>query len=69
MTDRDYVIRTCEIGGIDLIKPTKRAPGIVATDYTRKVGGVYRSVIDAQTWKQARGQIDAYFRSIADSKD
>ena len=68
MTDREYVIRACEIGGIDLIKPTKRSPGIVATDYTRKVGGIHRSVIDAQTWKQARGQIDAYFRLVADSR-
>jgi len=67
MTDRDYVIRACEMGGIDLIKPTKQSPGIVATDYTRRVRGVHPSVIDAQTWKQARGQIDAYFRSIADN--
>jgi len=68
MTDREYVIRACEMGGIDLIKPTKRSPGIVAHDYTRKVSGVHPSVIDAQTWKQARGQIDAYFRSVADAR-
>jgi hypothetical protein len=68
MTDRDYVIRACEMGGINLLKPTKRCPGILATDWNRKVSGVHPCAIDAQTWKQARGQIDAYFRSVADAR-
>lgn len=64
MTDKDYVIRACELKAIDLIKPTKRAPGILATDWNRKVSGAHPCVIDAPTWSDARAQIDAYFRKL-----
>jgi hypothetical protein len=68
MTDRDYVIRACEMLALDLLKPTKRCPGILATDWNRKVSGVHPCVIDAQTWAQARGQVNAYSRKLADAR-
>jgi hypothetical protein len=68
MTDRDYVIRACEMLALDLLKPTRAAPGITAYDFGRKDKGIHPCVIDAQTWKQARGQIDAYSRKLADAR-
>lgn len=65
MTDKDYVIRACEMKAIDLIKPTKRALGIVATDWNRKVSGVHPCVIDADTWGDARKQVDAYLTKLS----
>lgn len=64
MTDKDYVIRACELKAIDLIKPTKKSPRIVAINWNWKVSGVHPCVIDADTWSEARAQIDAYFRKL-----
>ena len=62
MTDRQYVTRACQIKGIDLIAPTRKSPGILGTHW---VNGFGRNVIDAQTWSEARKQIDLYFRHLA----
>jgi hypothetical protein len=61
MTAKQYVIRATQIKGLDLIKPTKGNPGILAIDYTRKVGGVHPCVIDARTWAEAQTQLNNYY--------
>ena len=62
MTDAKYVVRTAQLKGLSLIKPTKSNPGILAYDFTKKNDrGVFPCVIDANNWQQARSQINHYY--------
>lgn len=54
MTDRQFVIRACQLKGIALIPPSKGSPGILGTIWSNGVG---RHVIDATTWAEARKQL------------
>jgi len=64
MTDREYTIRAAQLKGLSLVKPTKGNPGILAHDFkTKDARGLFPCVIDAQTWAQARAQINNYFRA------
>jgi hypothetical protein len=65
MTDKDYVSRTCEMAKFDLLKPKRGSPGILAVDYSQKPGKI---IVDAQTWGDARKQIDAYMMKRAERK-
>ena len=66
MTAREYVIRAAQIKGLDLIKPKKGNPGIIAYDMNkRNAAGVFPCVIDAQTWAEAQTQINKYYRDQA----
>ena len=63
MTDREYVIRACQMKRLDLLKPTKGNPGVVAYDMRNKnAHGVYPCIIEANNWQEARKQIDAHFK-------
>lgn len=62
MNDRDYVIRACQIKGLDLMKPKRGNPGILAYNQDKPVS---RCVIDAQKWAEAREQINAYYQKEA----
>lgn len=59
MTDKQYTLRAAQLKGLDLIKPTKGNPGILAIDFKNKG----KCVIDAQTWAQARTQINNYYKA------
>jgi len=63
MTNAQYVVRAAQLIGLSLVKPTKGNPGIVAYDFNnRNERGVFPCVIDADTWEQARAQINNYRR-------
>lgn len=57
MTDRQYVIRACQMLGVDLIMPTRAAPDILGVHWVNGYGHV---VIDARKWSQAREQLRVY---------
>ena len=61
MTARQYVLRAAQIKGLDLIKPTRGNPGILG--YTVNGDKLGACVIDAQTWAQAREQINNFFKA------
>lgn len=64
MTAQQFVIRSAQIKGLSLIKPTKGNPGVLAIDFTKKdARGVFPCVIDAPTWAEAQKQITNYFRA------
>lgn len=64
MTNAQYVIRAAQIKGLSLIKPIKGNPGVLAYDFNKKdARGVFPCVIDAQTWAEARQQIDTFYRA------
>lgn len=68
MTNAQYVIRTAQIKGLSLIRPTKGNPGILAYDFSKKdARGVFPCVIDAANWSQAREQINNYYRPAPDA--
>jgi hypothetical protein len=63
MTDKDYVIRAAEIKNLTLNLPKKGVHGIYCIDYNKKdKRGLYPCVIDAQTWKESRAQLDSHYR-------
>lgn len=63
MTAKEYVIESCRIKGLALMKPTKSSPEIVAHDFNKKNSmGVFPCVIDAQSWAEARDQLIAYYK-------
>lgn len=64
-SDRQYVIRACQMLKVDLLKPTRHAPGILATSW---VNGFGHSVIDASTWGEARTQLDSWRMKRAGSQ-
>ena len=55
-TAREFVIRSCELKGFDLSKPTKANPDILVMDWT---GGFGRVIVDAKTWADASVQLRA----------
>ena len=57
MTPRAYVIRACQMLKVELVKPTKGCPGILGTHY---VNGFGHNVIDAQTWAEAKTQLEEW---------
>jgi hypothetical protein len=64
MTAQQYVVRSAQLKGLSLIKPTKGNPGILAFNYSQKDSrGVYPCVIDATTWAEAQKQITNYYRA------
>lgn len=58
MTEKQYVERACATLGIDLIKPTRKAPGIILG--YKSSNGFNNNVIDASNWSQAKEQLDAW---------
>lgn len=60
MTDKQYTIRAAQLKGLSIIKPTKGNPGILALNFNIKPAPC---VIDAQTWAEARTQINNYFKA------
>lgn len=64
MTDRQYVIRACEMARVDLIKPTRECPGILGTHWYNGFG---TNVIDAATWAEARQQLRIWASARAQS--
>jgi hypothetical protein len=63
MTNAQYVARAAKLNGLSLVKPTKGNPGIIAYDLNnRNERGVFPCVIDADSWEQARAQINNYRR-------
>lgn len=54
MNHKEYVLRNCEMLGLDVIKPTRAAPGILVHDWSVKPT---RLIVDAHTWAQARTQL------------
>ncbi len=64
MTNQQYVVRSAQLKGLSLIKPTKGNPGILAYNFkTKDANGVFPCVIDAQTWAEARTQITKAYRA------
>lgn len=64
MTDRQYTMRAAQMKGLDLIKPTKECPGIIAYNMKQKdQRGIYPCIIDAKTWAEARDQLNNYYRA------
>ena len=57
MTPRTYVIRACQMLKIELVKPTKGCPGILGTHWHNGFGS---HVIDANTWEEAKKQVDTW---------
>jgi hypothetical protein len=63
MTNQQFVIRSAQLKGLSLIKPTKGNPGILAYNFNKKdASGVFPCVIDATTWAEAQKQITNYYR-------
>lgn len=54
MTDKQYVIRACQLRGVDLFQPTRKAPGILGMKDNQYV-------IDCAKWSEAREQINKFF--------
>lgn len=54
MTDRQIVIRTAQIKGFDLIKPSKADKTILVMDWSTGRGKV---AAEAKTWADARQQL------------
>lgn len=62
ITDRQYVIRACQIKGVDLLSPKKNSPEIIGTFWADKDGREFGyTVIDALTWLDAKRQINEFF--------
>ena len=55
-TSREFVIRSCQLKGLDLVKPTKASPEILVMAWS---GGFGRVVVDAKTWAEASSQLRA----------
>lgn len=62
MNHKEYVLRNCEMLGLDVMKPTRAAPGILVQDWSRTPA---RVVIDARNWAQARAQLVEWARKRA----
>lgn len=66
-TDRAYVIQACHMKGLDIIMPSKDDKGILAYAKNRKNPQVVgECVIDAQSWGEAKDQINNYYQREAD---
>ncbi len=64
MTNSQYVIRTAQLKGLSLIKPTIADRGVMAYDFNKKdARGIFPCVIDAKDWKQAKEQVIAYYQA------
>lgn len=63
MTDKQYVLRAAKMIKVEVIAPTRGNPGIVGTDWNAKG----KNVIDAQTWSEARTQLNAYQQARANA--
>ena len=57
MTDRQYVIRACQMARVDLIPATRDNPGILGTHWYNGFGS---NVIDAQNWADAKEQLNKW---------
>ena len=61
--DRSYVIRACKLKNLDLMKPAKGAPEVLA--YAQNVSNPLlpgACVVCAGNWSDARTQINNYFK-------
>lgn len=63
-TDRQYVERAAQMMGVNLMPPTKKAPGILGMHWVKGFG---YCVVDAETWADARKQIDTYAHQRANA--
>ena len=62
MTNQQYVIRAAQTLGLDLLRPTRGAPEVLAYDWSTGKG---KCVVEAKNWAEAREQINAYARQRA----